>query len=116
MTEKTVAHNGDVISAEWPEQIAQAQGQPTYLINDVVYERIPYGRERDNWGADKLPCHDCAVVKGQFHVPGCDVERCPRCGGQAISCDCDYQDRADASISKVRAVVSKFLREEAEKS
>lgn len=33
-------------------------------------------------------CHDCNIVHGNYHHPGCDVERCPRCGGQLISCDC----------------------------
>lgn len=38
------------------------------------------------------PCHDCAVLKGQLHVEGCDAEVCPRCGGQLISYDCGLPD------------------------
>jgi hypothetical protein len=33
-------------------------------------------------------CHDCNIEKGGFHHPGCDMERCPRCDGQLITCDC----------------------------
>lgn len=36
-------------------------------------------------------CHDCNVQEGDFHVPGCDMERCPFCYGQLISCDCCYE-------------------------
>jgi hypothetical protein len=35
-------------------------------------------------------CHDCGVSEGEFHKQGCDMERCPFCGYQLISCDCCY--------------------------
>lgn len=41
---------------------------------------------------DDEPCHDCACPPGTLHHPGCDAERCPDCGGQAISCGCEQED------------------------
>jgi hypothetical protein len=37
-------------------------------------------------------CHDCGVLPGEIHEPGCDVATCPICGGQAISCRCIKED------------------------
>ena len=33
-------------------------------------------------------CSDCNIKAGGFHHTGCDMERCPRCKGQLISCGC----------------------------
>jgi len=44
---------------------------------------------------NEILCHDCGVKKGEFHHDGCDVERCPACGCQLLSCEC-----SDEEISK----------------
>jgi hypothetical protein len=33
-------------------------------------------------------CHDCGIKAGGHHHPGCDMEVCPKCKGQLISCGC----------------------------
>jgi putative GTP pyrophosphokinase len=92
-----VTFNGMRVIASWPEQLRAAQEVTHYTISGSEHRRIPYGDEPDDWGADHRPCHDCAAIKGQFHVIGCDVERCPTCGGQVISCDCPYDRDPDES-------------------
>jgi hypothetical protein len=39
----------------------------------------------------RATCHDCGTKEGQLHVLGCDMERCPFCGNQLISCRCVYK-------------------------
>lgn len=34
-------------------------------------------------------CCDCGAKVGFLHHWGCDQERCPRCGRQLLSCDCE---------------------------
>jgi hypothetical protein len=85
-----VTFRGIQVVAGWPEKIQQAQLLTTCFPDGKEMQRVRYGDEEDDWGADSKPCHDCGVIKGEFHVPECDVERCPACGGQIFGCDCNW--------------------------
>jgi len=40
---------------------------------------------------ERHSCHDCAALEGELHVRGCDMERCPFCGNQLITCGCSLK-------------------------
>lgn len=91
MAKKNIIYNGIELSEDWVQKIKNAQEIKTITIKGKEYKRIAYGDEKENWGANDRPCGDCAVAKGQLHVPNCDIEECPSCGGQAIGCNCEYE-------------------------
>ena len=61
-----------------------------FVINSQEFDRVRYGDHEDD--LDHAKCGDCGMARGQLHQIGCDLEPCPRCGCQAISCDCFYDD------------------------
>ena len=38
-----------------------------------------------------IKCHDCGASEGEIHSFGCDMEDCPFCRGQLITCGCCYK-------------------------
>ena len=59
------------------------------------FERqLPFGGELDDWtfGDSASGCGGCGGAVGGFHHPGCEVERCPKCHGQLITCDCETSE------------------------
>lgn len=61
----------------------------------VAIPTFPWGGD-PGWRAKRGRCPDCGVAIGGFHHLGCDIQRCPVCRQQLISCDCRWDEFADA--------------------
>ncbi|MGI8874338.1 MAG: hypothetical protein ACR2KP_08430 [Egibacteraceae bacterium] len=69
------------------------------VIAGARHPRRRYGRQRS---PSDLACHDCGVAPGGTHHLGCDMEECPACGWQLLSCGCG--DDPDTEESHLHAV------------
>jgi TIR domain-containing protein len=86
-----VEFRGDEVASFWPEKVAKAQEKRTYTVIKEL-PRVKYGDEPDFVDREGRVCHDCSAIPGEYHVPSCDMERCPSCGGQMIGCACIVED------------------------
>jgi len=76
------------------DRIAKRKGSRATQRRAASSRNTRYGSERNDWGADAKPSHDCRVFKGELHVVGCDAEGMPHLPQPASCCDCPYDDRA----------------------
>lgn len=56
--------------------------------NGETHQRIPFQPDEFMGDASDIHCGDCNTHPGGYHHLGCDMEECPRCHGQLLSCEC----------------------------
>jgi hypothetical protein len=70
-----------------------------HVLGGVDYPAIRWGDEdsrlgEGGWGSKGClcdashPCGGCGTAPGEVHHPGCDLEECPACRGQLLTCGC----------------------------
>ena len=62
-----------------------------FHVEGCHVEMIAYGAEPGGH-AFRLRCGDCGAARGGHHHPGCDVQRCPLCRGQMMTCNCRFDE------------------------
>jgi hypothetical protein len=67
----------------------EMHGSKSCTIKYILIDEKKYKRDTSYYDMNKT-CHDCGIInkKGNIHHFGCDMERCPKCKGQLLSCDC----------------------------
>jgi hypothetical protein len=81
-----VLWNGVEVPRTWPAQVMESQLETMIELQGVEFLRLKRGTD---WPSrDGTSCHDCGIVDDMIHDFGCDMETCPRCFGQLITCGC----------------------------
>ncbi|MFI3211722.1 MAG: hypothetical protein R3Y24_00090 [Eubacteriales bacterium] len=85
--------------SEIKKEIKENQKYHVYVENGNEYKRVIYGKEkelfpelfdneRDSLLYEYKYCDECMAQLGEYHGERCDLEICPKCKGQRLSCNC----------------------------
>ena len=74
----------------WTADEVAEMPQRMVRIEDLLQQAYDLGHEAPIEVKRRI-CHDCDAEEGQYHMPGCDMECCPFCEEQLISCHCSYR-------------------------
>lgn len=94
--EDSVTYRGKILPNDYPLEIVAGQRYNGLRVfkNDsyIYYKRHRLGQGPDSELMDpKYQCEDCAVEFGELHIPYCDLEQCPICCEQLLSCNCEKE-------------------------
>jgi hypothetical protein len=72
------------------------------IVDALILDGRRYARDRARGPFGKGGrCPDCGVADRGYHHLGCDLEDCPRCRRQLLSCGCGWLDEDIESIVAV---------------
>ncbi|OOP74116.1 hypothetical protein [Clostridium beijerinckii] len=93
-----------IVAEDLEQEFGENVNRKYYITKDNrKVERILFGDENkyikqqytDEYGI----CGECEARKGEYHLVGCDMELCPVCHEQVISCGCIKVDGEDELIT-----------------
>lgn len=71
------------------------ESRTIHYATDEVRDPLPFG-DGPHWDSSQPPpsqCGNCGAAAGNYHHPGCGLERCPRCGERYLGCDCESAEK-----------------------
>lgn len=79
------------------------RGSQSCAITKIEIGGKVYQRDATHYDVNET-CHDCGIVNrvGNVHHGGCDVEICPKCGEQFLTCKCE---RKGNTLDKEKGII-----------
>lgn len=88
----SIIYRGIKIYKQFPSELLGIQKFNAIMViideEEHFLERYKYGFAPNDKLTENYKCDDCNVFRGEYHLEHCDLEECPKCGGQFLTCNC----------------------------